>query len=279
MRIDAHHHFWIFDPIRDSWIDDSMAVIQKDFLAPDFKEVLAHHHFEGCVAVQAEQSENENQFLLTQAANNNFIKGIVGWVDLTAADIENRLVYYAQKPLIKGFRHILQGEKQRDFMLRPDFMHGISLLEKYHFTYDILIFPDQLPFAEQLVKAYPNQKFVIDHIAKPDIKNKNIEHWERDIRRMAAYENVYCKVSGMVTEANWESWEENDFRPYLEVVFDAFGIKRLFYGSDWPVCNVAGGYTKALNMLENYTVKLSKNEQDLLFGANVVSFYNLQNKR
>ncbi|MDA9554608.1 amidohydrolase family protein [Pelobium sp.] len=275
MKIDAHHHLWVFDTVRDAWIDDSMAVIQKDFLAPDFKEVLHHHQFDGCISVQAEQSEKENDFLLEQALGNDFIKGIVGWVDLRANNIEDRLAHYYQEPLIKGFRHILQGEKQRDLMLQPDFKNGISLLAKYNFTYDILIFPDQLQFAEQLVKAFPNQKFIIDHIAKPDIKNQHIKDWEKDIRAIANHDNVYCKVSGMVTEAHWQLWKEEDFKPYLDIVFEAFGIKRLLYGSDWPVCNVAGGYTKALNILKNYTDKLSTNEQALFFGENAVDFYNI----
>lgn len=275
MKIDAHQHFWIFDPVRDSWINDEMSAIRRDFLPEDLKPILTAHGFDGCVAVQADQTEAQNDFLLTFAAQNDFIKGVVGWVDLQNPQIEERLSYYAGNAKMKGFRHILQGEAQRDFMLRPAFMNGISLLEKYNFTYDILIFPDQIKFSEKLVKAFPNQKFVIDHIAKPEIKNQKIEDWKKDITSIAQCENIFCKVSGMVTEADFNSWEPEDFTPYLDVVFEAFGTKRLMYGSDWPVCNVAGGYSKSLNILTAYTQQLTENEQALFFGENASSFYNL----
>lgn len=275
MRIDSHHHFWIFDPVRDAWINGEMQEIKRDFLPSDLEPVLKEHGFDGCVSVQADQSEAQNDFLLGFAKEHPFIKGIVGWVDLQNEAIEERLAYYAEEPLLKGFRHVLQGEAQRDFMLRPAFKKGISLLGKYGFTYDILIFPDQLKFSEELVKAFPNQKFVIDHIAKPEIKNKKMNGWDTDIRAIAQHENVFCKVSGMVTEADFKGWKPQDFEPYLDVIFESFGTKRLMYGSDWPVCNVAGGYTKALNILENYTEKLSENEKAQFFGANAVSFYNL----
>ena len=275
MKIDAHQHFWIFDPIRDSWINDEMSAIRRDFLPQDLKPILQENGFDACVAVQADQTEAQNDFLLSFAQENEFIKGVVGWVDLQNPNIEERLAQYSKNSKMKGFRHILQGESQRDLMLRPEFMNGISCLEKYNFTYDILIFPDQIKFSEELVKAFPNQKFVIDHIAKPDIKNQKIEDWKKDISAIAKHENVYCKVSGMVTEADFNNWKPADFTPYLEVVFEAFGIKRLMYGSDWPVCNVAGGYSKALGILENYTHQLTENEKSLFFGANANSFYNL----
>jgi L-fuconolactonase len=275
MKIDAHQHFWIFDPVRDSWINDEMSAIRRDFLPEDLKPILTAHGFDGCVAVQADQTEAQNDFLLTFAGQNDFIKGVVGWVDLQNPQIEERLSYYAGNAKMKGFRHILQGEAQRDFMLRSAFMNGISLLEKYNFTYDILIFPDQIKFSEMLVKAFPNQKFVIDHIAKPEIKNQKIDDWKKDISAIARYENVYCKVSGMVTEADFNYWKPEDFTPYLDVVFEAFGTKRLMYGSDWPVCNVAGGYSKSLNILTAYTQQLTENEQALFFGENASSFYNL----
>ncbi|HTN21438.1 MAG TPA: amidohydrolase family protein [Pelobium sp.] len=275
MKIDAHQHFWIFDPVRDSWINDEMSAIRRDFLPEDLKPILTEHGFDGCVAVQADQTEAQNDFLLTFATQNDFIKGVVGWVDLQNPQIEERLSYYAGNAKMKGFRHILQGESQRDFMLRPAFVNGISLLEKYNFTYDVLIFPDQIKFSEKLVKAFPNQKFVIDHIAKPEIKNQKIDDWKKDITAIAQYENIFCKVSGMVTEADFNRWKPEDFTPYLDVVFEAFGTKRLIYGSDWPVCNVAGGYSKALNILHIYTQQLTENEQALFFGDNANLFYNL----
>lgn len=275
MKIDAHQHFWIFDPIRDSWINDEMAAIRKDFLPKNLKPILQENGFDGCVAVQADQTEAQNDFLLDFAQDFDFIKGIVGWVDLQGLDVEERLAYYAKYPKMKGFRHVLQGEIERDLMLKPAFMNGISLLAKYNFTYDILIFTDQIKYAEEMVNAFPNQKFIVDHLAKPDIKNQNISAWRKDIKAIAKHENTFCKVSGMVTEADYNNWKQEDFTAYLDVVFECFGTKRLLYGSDWPVCNVAGGYQKALNILTNYTQQLTKNEQALFFGENACSFYNL----
>ena len=275
MKIDAHQHFWIFDPIRDSWINDEMAAIRKDFLPKNLKPILQENGFDGCVAVQADQTEAQNDFLLDFAQDFDFIKGIVGWVDLQGLDVEERLAYFAKYPKMKGFRHVLQGEIERDLMLKPAFMNGISLLAKYNFTYDILIFTDQIKYAEEMVNAFPNQKFIVDHLAKPDIKNQNISAWRKDIKAIAKHENTFCKVSGMVTEADYNNWKQEDFTAYLDVVFECFGTKRLLYGSDWPVCNVAGGYQKALNILTNYTQQLTKNEQALFFGENACSFYNL----
>jgi L-fuconolactonase len=275
MRIDAHQHFWVFDPVRDSWIDESMLDIQKDFLPWDLAPILQEHHIDGCIAVQADQTEQQNTFLIEQAEQHTFIKGIVGWVDLRANNVEENLAYYATQPLIKGFRHVLQGESQRDLMLTPAFRNGISKMEKYGFTYDILILTDQISYSETLIKSFPNQKFVIDHLAKPLIKDWEISDWKKNIQAIARYENISCKISGMVTEADWKNWKVEDFTPYLDVVFEAFGTKRLFYGSDWPVCNVAGGYGKALDVLVNYTEKLTYTEQQDLFGDNAVRFYNI----
>jgi len=275
MRIDAHQHFWIFDPVRDSWIDESMAVIQRDFLPADLKPVLDRHQIDGCVAVQADQSETETDFLLKHAAENDFIKAVVGWVDLRADNIEDRLAHYSQFKKLKGFRHVLQGDPDRALMLKPEFIHGIKALQKHGFTYDILIFPDQLIYAEELVRSFPGQKFVIDHIAKPYIKKQEIEGWKKDIAAVAQHENVWCKVSGMVTEAYWQNWQEADFTPYLDVVFNAFGKKRLMFGSDWPVCNVAGGYDRMAGIVKNYTSKLSANEQADFWGNNAIEFYNI----
>lgn len=273
--IDAHQHFWKYDPVRDSWITEDMSAIRKDFLPDDLEKVLKQHNFSGSVVVQSDQSEEENSFQLENAKENDFIKGIVGWVDLQADNVEERLAYYSSFKKMKGFRHVLQGEAQRDLMLTSKFMNGISKLEKFGFTYDILIFPDQLQYMPQFVTAFPNQKFVINHIAKPCIKAKEINEWKKGIEAVAEYENVYCKISGMVTEADWHNWNPEDFTPYLDAVVYAFDIKRIMYGSDWPVCLVAGGYNKMLGIAKNYFVSYSKTEQDLFFGENATQFYNL----
>ncbi|MDQ2864536.1 MAG: amidohydrolase family protein, partial [Bacteroidota bacterium] len=227
-RIDAHQHFWIFNAERDGWITEEMSVIRKDFLPQQLKAVLLANGFDGCVTVQSDQSENENIFQLINAEENGFIKGVVGWVDLQADNIEERLAYYSQFKKMKGFRHVLQGEAQRDLMLKPAFLRGIAALKEHEYTYDILIFPDQLKFTEEFVAKFPNQKFVIDHLAKPYIKDKKIDDtmnagWKKGIQQVAKYENVFCKISGFVTEADIKNWKEEDFIPYFDVVVEAFG--------------------------------------------------------
>lgn len=274
-RIDAHQHFWQFDPVRDSWITDDMNVIQRDFLARDLAPVLEAAGFDGCVLVQADQSEAQNDFMLRQARQWSFIKGIVGWVDLQADNVSERLEYYSSFPVIKGFRHVLQGEADRQLMLKPAFMRGIAALAAYGFTYDILIYPDQLPFIPELLKAFPQQRFVIDHIAKPFIKRGETAPWKQDIEAVAQYPNVWCKVSGMVTEADWKQWKPEDFTPYLDTVTQAFGINRILFGSDWPVCLVAGSYTKMLSVVQQYYASFSQEEQALIFGGNATQFYQL----
>lgn len=275
VTIDAHQHFWNYDPVRDSWITPEMGVIRRDFLPVDLAPVLKENNVDGCVAVQACQNEAENDFLLSLADDASFIKGIVGWVDLRADHIEERLQHYKQYDRMKGFRHVLQGETDRALMLKPEFKNGISKLAKYGYTYDILIFTDQLKYAAELVAAFPDQKFVLDHIAKPLIKDGDIDDWAKDISALARYENVWCKLSGMVTEADWKNWETSHFTPYLDVVAGAFGTTRLMYGSDWPVCQVAANYSEVKGIVDEYAQQFSEDEQKLIFGGNAVSFYNL----
>jgi L-fuconolactonase len=274
-RIDSHQHFWRFDPVRDSWINEEMLVIKKDFLPADLLRHLQDNNFDGSVVVQSDQSEEENSFQLSNAEQHDFVKGVVGWVDLQADNIEERLAYYSSFKKMKGFRHVLQGESQRDLMLSPKFMNGISKLEKSGFTYDILIFQDQLQFIPEFVAAFPNQKFVIDHIAKPNIKEKDIKEWKKGIEVVAKYENVFCKISGMLTEADWQNWKQEDFTVYLDIVVKAFGTKRIMYGSDWPVCLLAADYDKQLDIVKNYFSSFSQQEQQLFFGDNATQFYNL----
>lgn len=274
-RIDAHQHFWRFDPVRDSWINDDMLTIRRDFLPGDLKPALDANGMNGCVIVQSDQSEVENSFQLDNANRHDFIKGVVGWVDFKSPDVEERLDYYSTFAKMKGFRHVLQGERQRDYMLDPAFMQGIEKLNARNFAYDILIYPDQLPFTKTFVKAFPNQRFVIDHLAKPDIKSGNIADWKKSMQAVAAFENVHCKVSGMVTEADWKHWTAKDFAPCLDMITEAFGVKRLMFGSDWPVCLVAATYGEAISLVKDYYASFSSNEQDAIFGNNAIQFYNL----
>ncbi len=273
--IDSHQHFWIFDPVRDSWITDEMAAIQKDFLPQDFEPVLKQNGLSGSVVVQSDQSEKENEFQLKNAHEYEFIKGVVGWIDLQAGDLEERLDFYKEFKKLKGFRHVLQSEKDRALMLKPAFMNGIRKLKRYGFTYDILIYTDQLKFTKDFVAVFPDQPFVIDHIAKPNIKEHKLDDWKKGITAVAEHQNVYCKISGMVTEAGWFKWKKKDFKPYLDVVVEAFGINRIMFGSDWPVCLVAATYEQVKGIVNDYFLKFSKDEKDAFFGKNAIKFYNL----
>ncbi|MDP5202528.1 amidohydrolase [Flavobacterium sp. DG2-3] len=273
-RIDSHQHFWKFDPVRDSWIDETMAVIQRDFLPNDLLTELQNNQFEGCVAVQASESEEETNFLLDLASKNDFIKGVVGWIDLRAENIQDRLSFYSNYKTLKGFRHVVQGEPD-DFMYGTDFRNGIAALKAFDYTYDILIFHRQLPAAISLVKDFPNQRFVIDHIAKPDIKSGDIDSWKKAIGEISKYDNVWCKISGMVTEADWNKWKPADLKPYLDVIFDNFSVDKLMYGSDWPVLNVASDYNEVVKTLEDYILKFSVEDQNKIWSENAISFYNL----
>jgi L-fuconolactonase len=271
-KIDSHQHFWKYDPVKHDWIDEDMKAIRKDFLPADLQPVLQHHQFDGCIAVQADQTEAETDFLIALQKENPFIKGIVGWVNLRAENVQERLAHYKQFTAVKGFRHVLQGEAP-EFMLRPDFLKGIAALKEFGFTYDILIFPKHLPAAITLVKQFPEQPFIIDHIAKPYIKAGLIGEWKQAVKIIAQYENVYCKISGMVTEADFKHWKKQDFTPYLDAVVEAFGTKRIVYGSDWPVCLVAASYTKMLSIVKDYFAAFSNTEQDDFFGNNAAAFY------
>ena len=275
-RIDAHQHFWKFDPVRDNWINSDMSVIARDFLPDDLLPILQRNNIDGTVVVQTCHMDEDNRFMLELAEQHNFIKGVVGWVNLQSIKVEDKLKYYHDRfPKMKGFRHVLQADPDDQLMLRDSFKNGISLLNKYNFTYDILIYPKHLKYAVQLVAEFPDQKFVVDHLAKPHIKTKEINGWKRDMEALSKFPNVYCKVSGMLTEADWYSWKTEDFTPYLDTVFNAFSISRVIYGSDWPVCKLAGGYNRALEILQIYTSRFSEKEQAMFYGGNAIEFYNL----
>ena len=275
-RIDAHQHFWKYDPIRDTWMEPDMKAIQRDFFPADLLPLLQEAGIDGCVTVQVDSSEEENEFLFSNADRYEFIKGVVGWVDLQDPRVEDRLAWYRRFPKMKGFRHILQGERDRALMLKPAFKRGIGLLAKYGYTYDILIYPDQLGYAREFVAAFPDQPFIIDHIAKPYIKDRYItEEWKDAIRAVAAYENTWCKISGMVTEADWYHWKPEHLKPYIDTVVEAFGPSRLVYGSDWPVCTVAASYQQVAQIVKDYFSTFSAAEQDAFFGGNAIKFYHL----
>jgi L-fuconolactonase len=237
--------------------------------------VLEENNVRGVIAVQADQSESENDFLISLSKNNSFIKGIVGWVDLQNKNIENKLLYYSKLPVIKGFRHIVQAEPE-GFLKREKFLNGIKLLKNFNFTFDILIYENQLPETIEFVSKFPEQKFSIDHCAKPDVKNKSIKDWEKGIQEISQNTNVYCKLSGLATEADWNTSKEKDFYPYLDVVFEKFGTERLVFGSDWPVVLLSGGFSNWKILLEKYMRGFSKEEKEKVFEGNAIEFYNLK---
>ncbi len=273
MIIDAHQHFWHFDPIRDTWIGDSMKVLQRDFLPADLQPVLEENGVSGCIAVQADQSVDETHFLLQLAEKHDFIKKVVGWVDLCSGSIAEQLSYFSQYDKLAGFRHIVQGEQDVNFLLGKDFCRGIAALEQYGFTYDLLVFPHHLGAVLEFVRRFPRQKFVIDHLAKPYIRNGYSDGWVLLMREIAKAENVFCKVSGMITEADWRKWKYDDLLPYLHVITEAFGTERLMYGSDWPVCLLAGSYGQVMGVARRYFENLPTPEKSKVFALNALNFY------
>lgn len=276
LKIDAHHHLWQYAPETHVWIDESMEILKRDFNPEDLKKEMDASQFDGCVAVQASQTEEETDFLLQQAEKFPFIKGVVGWLDLCIPSIEDRLRHYSQFDKLKGIRHVVQDEPDDRFLLRKEFLNGISLLYRYDLTYDILIFPKHLEVAAEFVSMFPEQSFVLDHIAKPDIKNGDVSPWREGIEKLADFDNVYCKLSGMVTEADWQSWIYEDFVPYLDTVFDAFGEDRLMIGSDWPVCTLAGNYTSVMGIISRYLEQKGENVTKKILGQNAIEFYHLK---
>ena len=274
MIIDAHQHFWKYDPVRDNWIEDSMEVLREDFLPKDLKPILDANGVAGCIAVQADQSEKETEFLLKCAQENPFLKGVVGWVDLMAGNVEERLANYSRNEYFKGVRHIVQAEKD-DFLLNKDFQNGVGKLSQYGLSYDLLIYPRQFPATLEMVEKFPNQIFVLDHIAKPSVSEKLDAEWVKNILLLSKHENVFCKISGMVTETKNFEWVKSDFTPYLASVVSAFGTDRLLYGSDWPVCLLAADYKEVLGIIVDYFQNFSTLEKSKIFALNAIKAYNL----
>jgi len=274
VRIDSHQHFWRFNPADYGWMKPDWP-IRRDFLPADLEPELSACKLDGCVAVQARQSLEESRWLLELAEEASIIRGVVGWVDLRSPEIAEHLEEFAKHPKFVGVRHVLQDESDDLFMLREDFRHGIAALNKFELAYDLLIFPRQLPAAIALSRQFPKQPFVLDHIAKPSIKDGLMLPWREQIRDLAKLPNVTCKVSGMVTEADWRNWRAEDFKPYLDVVFEAFGLDRLMYGSDWPVCLLAGSYEKVFGLVNDYVSQSGADAGAKIFGGNAAKFYGL----
>ena len=275
MNIDSHQHFWRYDAVRDAWITDAMSVLRRDFLPEYLAAELTANQIDASVAVQADQSENETMFLLGLAEKNARIAGVVGWVDLRSPRVAERLEYFSHFSKLRGFRHIAQSEPDDGFLKRDNFIKGVAQLRAFGFTYDILIYPRQLPAAIDLVARLPDQHFVIDHCAKPEIKAAKTAPWAAQMKEIAQNKNVFCKISGLVTEADSAHWKADDFKPYLDVVFSAFGPDRLLFGSDWPVCLLAATYRQVKQLVADYVHGFSWSDQQKIFGGNAAQFYGL----
>ncbi len=275
MTIDAHQHYWVYRPEDLPWISAELAVLRKDYLPEQLAPLLRAHELEGTVVVQAQHSLRETQWLLELAERSPFIRGVVGWLDLRSPHLGEQLERFGRNRRFKGVRHILQDEADVDFMLGREFQGGVGALRQFGLTYDLVIKPPHLPAACELVANFPEQPFVLDHIAKPLIKDGVRSPWEADIRKLAAFPNVCCKVSGLVTEADWGNWKPADFTPYLDIVWEAFGPRRLMYGSDWPVCLLAGDYPRVWALAAGYVGSLTKSEQQAFWGGVATRVYSL----
>ncbi len=274
LKIDAHHHLWKYGPDY-GWITDAMSVIKRDFLPADLKKEIDAAGISGVVSVQARQTVEETRWLLELAAQNPFMKGVVGWLPLADPEFPRVLARFAGQPKLKGIRHVVQDEPDDQFILGDAFNRGISALLPTGLVYDILIFERHLPYAIQFVDRHPRQVFVLDHVAKPRIKDHVLSPWRENMKELARRPNVYCKLSGMVTEADHAAWTEAQLKPYIEGAFDAFGPKRMMFGSDWPVCLLASGYGRWVEVVTRAVAGLSPAEKDRFWGGTAAEAYKL----
>lgn len=275
MIVDSHHHFWRYDPVEYEWISDSMRTLRRDFLPADLRREIAAAGVDGVVSVQARQTLPETRALLAHARENDFIRGVVGWVPLVDPDVRGTLEELAQDPHLRACRHVLQDEPDDEYMLRRDFNDGVRAVTEAGLVYDILIFERHLPQTLEFVDRHPNQVFVLDHIGKPRIRDGSFGAWRAAIRNLARRTNLYCKISGMVTEADWGRWSEAELAPYMDAVLDAFGPRRLMYGSDWPVCLVGVGYARWFELVAGFAARLSADERDRVLGGTAIEAYRL----
>ena len=278
-RIDAHQHFWRYRAADYPWIDADRSPLKHDFLPSDLEAPLHEAGFDACIAVQARQNVDETRFLLELAASHPFVAGVVGWVDLQADDVAGQLEYWARDPKFVGVRHVVQDEPDDRFMLRPAFLRGLGLLAEFDLTYDLLIYPQHLSVAVDVVSRFPEQRFVLDHLAKPVIRAREVDTWAGDLARLASCPNVSAKLSGLVTEADWRTWSPSSLRPYLDIALECFGARRLMVGSDWPVCTLAGDYARVMNVFTEFASALSPDDRDALLGTTAAGFWKLDPAR
>ncbi len=275
VKIDAHHHLWKYDVPQYPWISENMGLLRRDFLVQDLMDVMEESDIQGVVTVQARQTLAETRWLLDLARRHNFIRGVVGWVALTDPKVDRDLEPFSTHGKLKSVRHVLHDEPDDLYILREDLNRGIKLLKDFDLRYDLLIFERHLPQTIQFVDRHPNQIFVLDHIAKPKIKEGVISPWRENITELARRENVFCKLSGLVTEAGWQSWTEADLDPYLQVVLAAFGATRIMFGSDWPVMLLGSSYKRWLDIVQRGISHLSEYEQERILGKTATEVYRL----
>lgn len=273
--IDTHHHFWKYSAAEYGWISDEMKTIRRDFLPADLKKTLDEAGVSGAVSVQARTTVEESDWLLGMAEKHDFLRGVVGWVPLTENDVEKHLERLAAHKKFKGVRHVIQGEPDDNYILRPDFNAGVKKLLKYKLRYDILIYERHLKPSIRFVDQHPNQMFILDHVAKPKIKERILSPWREDMIALGKRPNVYCKLSGMITEADWKKWSSADLAPYLDTALQAFGPKRLLFGSDWPVMLVAGQYKPWVELIKQTIKRYSVAEQEQILSRNAIAAYGL----
>jgi L-fuconolactonase len=274
--IDAHQHFWHYSAEEYGWIDGRMEALRRDFLPPHLIGEMIRTGVDGTIAVQARQTLADTEWLLDLSKAYPFIAGVVGWAPLTSPEFTALLDSLATYPKLRGLRHVLQDEPDEAYMLRDTFNHGVSMLKDRNLVYDILIYERHLPIAVQFVDRHPNQKFVLDHLAKPKVSAGEISPWREQIRELARREHVHCKLSGLVTEAKWGSWTIEDLRPYVEIALEAFGPHRVMAGSDWPVCTLASEYQRWWQTLLSLLSGFSESERNAILGVNAIETYSLE---
>jgi L-fuconolactonase len=273
MIVDAHQHFWRYGPREYDWIDDRMVALRRDFMPADLAPHMEQAGIDVTIAVQTRQTIEETEWLLQLAGAHAFIAGVVGWVDLRADDVAARVERLCGQPRMAGIRHVVQSEPDDRFLLDVAFGRGIAALGQAGLAYDILIYPRHLPVAAEFVGRFPTQTFVLDHLAKPEIRKGAINEWARDIRRLAAAPNVWCKLSGLVTEADWQTWTPQQIEPYLDVAFECFGAGRLIAGSDWPICTLASDYSRTMAVVRDYLGPFTSAERAAVLGENARMVY------
>ena len=275
MRIDAHQHFWEYQPVKHAWINDEMSLIRKNFLPEDLFPILKKHKIDGSIVVQADESIEETMFLLSLSEKFDFIKGVVGWADIKSPSSIDQIHASQRYKKLLGYRCIMQGQADEAYLTNQIFIKNVASLSELGFTYDLLIYHHQLPSLIKFVSQLPDNRMILNHIGKPDIKTKKFKDWKENIRLLANHPKIYCKLSGMITEADFKKWSYEEMVPYLDTVGEYFGVDRLCYGSDWPVCLVAGNYEKMISVIERWSSQLSVEAQNKIFGMNTCRFYNL----